>query len=365
MKTFLLVLLSLISMLFTECKKDADNPASPPQSNPHWTQINLPLNTYVEALVVAPSGAGDTNLYAGTVNYGVFRSSNNGTSWVTVNSGLPAIVNVVALEAIPNGFGGVNLFAGIWPTGLDTIGSVFLSTNNGSSWVSVSVGLPSSITVNSLAAATNGTNLFAGSTRGVFRSTNSGTNWTAANAGLDTIVSSLAAVPNGAIGTNLYAATGTGVFLSTNNGANWQSVSSGLPANTGVGALKAYASQTGTTTLLVGMGGDLNSTRIYRSTNSGASWALANSGLPTSVLTVVHSFAFVPAVTGETSVVTGTSLGVYRSTDNGTSWQAMNSGLTSSSASSVYVVAFALVPNGSGGINLFAGSNVGLWKYSL
>ncbi|MBK6876815.1 MAG: hypothetical protein IPG99_10295 [Ignavibacteria bacterium] len=62
--------------------------------------------------------------------------------------------------------------------------------------------------------AVSGTNLFAGTGRGVFLSNNNGISWTAVNNGLmNTIVLSLAVS-----GTNLFAGTYGGVFRSTNNG---------------------------------------------------------------------------------------------------------------------------------------------------
>ena len=98
-------------------------------------------NNFVNALVVS-----GTNLFAGTFNGGIFRSSNNGTSWTAVNTGLTnARVYSLAVS-------GTNLFAG-------TAGGVFLSTNNGTSWSAASTGLPNS-TVYALVASD--TSLFAG-----------------------------------------------------------------------------------------------------------------------------------------------------------------------------------------------------------
>ena len=70
-----------------------------------------------------------TNLFAGT-DGGVFLSTNNGTSWTAVNTGL---TNTVCLVLLPSR--GTNLFAGT------DGGGVFLSTNNGTSWTAVNTGL--------------------------------------------------------------------------------------------------------------------------------------------------------------------------------------------------------------------------------
>jgi photosystem II stability/assembly factor-like uncharacterized protein len=87
--------------------------------------------------------------------------------WVQTNGPYGGLVNCFAVS-------GTNLFAG-------TRGGVFLSTNNGTSWTAVNTGLTNT-DVTSLAVS--GTNLFAGTFGGVFLSTNNGTSWTAVNTGL-------------------------------------------------------------------------------------------------------------------------------------------------------------------------------------
>ena len=129
-----------------------------------WTKPVTVTNTIVYALVVS-----GTNLFAGTTGSisdgGVFLSTNNGTSWSAVNSGLTNST-VTALAVL-----GTNIFAG-------TQGGIFLSTNNGTIWTPASTGL----TNNNIFALTPDLsgNLFAGiSGGGVFLSTNNGINWTA------------------------------------------------------------------------------------------------------------------------------------------------------------------------------------------
>ena len=176
---------------------------------PQWVQTSGPYCGLVSCLAVS-----GTNLFAGTgtdldapCDGGVFLSTNNGTSWTEVNSGLTNS-DVLSLAV-----GGTNLFAGTW-------GGVFLSTNNGTSWTAI--GLTNS---DVFSLAVSGTNLFAGTRGGgVFLSTNNGTSWTAVNSGLtNSFVLSLAVS-----GMNLFAGTSGGVFLSTNNGTSWTEVNSGL-----------------------------------------------------------------------------------------------------------------------------------------
>ena len=152
--TFLTILLCILSVQI---------------SNAQWVQTNGPYGGRVECL--AASG---TNLFAGTY-VGVFLSTNNGTSWTEVNSGLTN-TNVRSLAV-----SGTNLFAGTHG------GGVFLSTNNGASWTAVNNGLVSPFVY---AFAVSGGNLFAGTLGnggGVFLSTNNGTSWTLVNNGLTSI----------------------------------------------------------------------------------------------------------------------------------------------------------------------------------
>jgi len=83
----------------------------------------------------------------------------------------------------------------------------------------------------------SGTNIFAGTERGVFLSTNNGTTWTAVNNGLPIVssdenenyynINSLAA-SNGGM---LFAGTSwsKGLFISTDDGTHWIAINEGLP----------------------------------------------------------------------------------------------------------------------------------------
>jgi hypothetical protein len=157
-----------------------------------------------------------TNIFAGTLNGGVFLSTNNGTSWT--GTGL-AGTDVVAL-----GVSGANLLAG-------TSGGLFLSTDNGASWNPVNNGLSNGTFVK--AFAVSGTNLYAGTLYdGLFLSTDNGTSWNKVNNGLaSTAVNALAVS-----GTKLFPGTSSGVFLSTNNGTSWTEVNTHL-TNANVGPL--------------------------------------------------------------------------------------------------------------------------------
>jgi len=122
-----------------------------------------------------------------------------------------------------------------------------------------------------------------------------------------------------------------GVFKSTNSGGTWAAANTGLESQQNA---SVAVDPTDPATIYAGAfeGG------VFKSTNSGGTWVATNTGL-TSLL--VFSLAIDP--TAPTTLYAGTIRGgVFRSTDSGGTWAAINIGLTNS-----YVTAVALDPTGA------------------
>jgi hypothetical protein len=140
---------------------------------------------------------------AGTKGGGIFLSTDGGTNWTAVNSGLTfKDMNVYSLAVSSS-----NIFAGTSGNDIYQSGGVFLSTDNGTNWTAVNSGLT---TWDVYCLAVKGSNIFAGTKYGgVFLTTNMGASWTAVNSGLTNMyVYSLAI-----IGNNIFAGTfGSGVW---------------------------------------------------------------------------------------------------------------------------------------------------------
>ncbi len=189
----------------------------------NWTAINSGLDTSMGTSVYALFASG-SNLFAGT-EAGVFLSVSPYTSWTAVNTGLQQF-DYYAFAQI-----GSYIFTG----GL----GVYRTSNNGASWVNLTSGLPSLLNSDFESFAVLGANVFAGDLGlGVYLSTDSGTNWSAVNTGLtDTHTQALAVD-----GPNLFAGgLNGGVFISINNGANWTAVNTGL-TNLTVLSLQVFGS---------------------------------------------------------------------------------------------------------------------------
>jgi len=267
---------------------------------------------------------GDT-IYA-EAEYGVFFSSNNGNSWFSVNTGLPAypMVNVLANK-------GDTIFAGTQNRG------IYISSNGSASWTQVNTGLTDS---NVTAIAISKNNIFAGTKGGgVFMSSNNGQLWTPENTGLtNTHVSALAIK-----GDSIFAGTfGGNVFLSMNNGGLWSAT--GLTDTVQTFAISGNKIFAGTL-----------SKGIYMSSNGGSSWAAVNTGLTCSnVNAMVVNGNDIYAGTGCSYLYGG---GVFMSSNNGQLWTAINTGII---YNSLFVYALAIEKD-----TLFAGTDSIVWKRRL
>ncbi|NQU88762.1 MAG: hypothetical protein HQ541_23715 [Mariniphaga sp.] len=159
-----------------------------------WVGTGLPSAAILDLTVL------DSFIFAGTQGGGIYRFDNLGANWIPVNSGLSAdtVTSLAVIDTV--------LFAGSWG------GGVFRSINYGSSWIPLTSGL-SEDTVTTLAAID--TQLFAGTySGGVFRSGDYGDNWVPISNGLaNDQVTSLASIDN-----SVFVGTSNGVYRSTDNG---------------------------------------------------------------------------------------------------------------------------------------------------
>ncbi len=134
----------------------------------NWSAINTGLTN----LNVWDLAYDATYLYAATADGGVFRVSISGGSWTQVNSGFPTGLDIRCLNAI-----GSKLYAGF--------NGLFVSTNNGDSWSSISNDSLAGKKIRSIYTYDNGNKIFAGTYNfGLYVSVNGGANFYSANTGL-------------------------------------------------------------------------------------------------------------------------------------------------------------------------------------
>jgi len=192
------ILIPLLIILFVICVNI---------SNGQWIQITNGLpGTGVSSL-----GSKGNNIYAGTLSNGIYLSSNNGLNWqqclnLSINTNTNSIVS-------DSNF----IFAGVGTS----LGGLYRSQNDGASWISV---LPN---LNITSIAISGNKVYAGHERmasptGVYFSSNNGTSW---------VQTSLNNKSIGAIlikGNTVFAGargTGGGVYYTNDSGNTWNSTS--------------------------------------------------------------------------------------------------------------------------------------------
>jgi len=274
-------------------------------------------------------------VYAGTQTQGVYKSSDNGLSWVAANAGIER-------TSISDMIGsGANLLAAVkadCPTSIN----IFKSTDNGTTWTGTA-GLAGKI-ANSLALRGNVVWAFFSALpneSGVARSTDNGNTWQVvpsiiANAG-ESIVSDNAIIvaednfiwrstDDGAswdvveqfaltgihsfarAGTKLFGAAGTGIQTSTDNGASWNFE----PFSNGASSLSAVGN-----TIYLG-----SDSKVFKSTDFGTTWidvstGLGHGGIQALLFDGSNLFAGTPA----------DAAGIYRSTNGGQNWEPAAAGL--------------------------------------
>lgn len=289
--------------------------------NAQWIQTNAPRGMRITSMAVSGK-----NLIAGTWENGVFISTDNGTNWTAIDSGLTNnYVNALAVT-------GNNLFAG-------TYEGVFVSTNNGTNWTAVSANnnlnpYPTLVKTFATRITDTGTDLFAGGTS-LKVSSDNGTSWGIIDNVLDgNEITSLAIN-----GTSLFVGSGyNGIYYFTNYGRSWYFIKHCF-TNKYVYSLAVQG-----TNLFAAINDG-----VYLSTDSGTNWVAVKNGM-------AYPYANSLFVNG-TNIFAGTGGGVYLSTNNGTNWAAVNDGLNND----IIVISFAV----SGAYIFISTLNNGIWMRPL
>lgn len=255
--------------------------------NNFWCLTSAPMNLKVVSLT---SNSLDY-IFAAAEDSGVYRSTNKGVSWESVNVGIDylfvmSVANSLNNELFAGSLGvyhssnmGINWIQNgtlsaavlcflIQPGGIILVGTgggIYRSTDNGMMWTKKSNGLPSpnSIDVWSLGEDNSGNIYAATSSYGVFKSSDNGNNWVEKNNGLSTIYARTIAVNS--LGHLFVGTSGGGIFLSTNGGDSWSH--SGAE-----GIITAIIINSKDDIYVGGYSG------ILRSSDNGNNWVIINEG---------------------------------------------------------------------------------------
>jgi photosystem II stability/assembly factor-like uncharacterized protein len=274
-------------------------------------------------------------VYAGTETQGVYKSTDNGSSWAAANAGIEraSISDIIAsgpnvlaaaksscpiylniFKSTDNGatWSGTNGLAGnvvhsfvikdssVWATfaALPNNSGIARSTDNGNTWQIV----PSIIT-NAGESIVSDNAIIVAEDNFIWRSTDDGVSWDVVEQFALTGIGSFAKA-----GTKLFGAARTGIQTSTDNGASWNFE----PFSDG-----AFSFSSNGSTIYLG-----SASKVFKSTDLGATWidmskGLGNGGIEALLYDGNTVFAGTPADTA----------GIYRSTNGGQSWDPAAVGL--------------------------------------
>jgi photosystem II stability/assembly factor-like uncharacterized protein len=266
-----------------------------------WSSNNFLLNTNI--LFDVELAPGTNNLFAVGRQYSigtrqVFYSADYGTNWTTKDLGIDMNASSICMVNSQIGYisgtncqvlkttdGGVNWFAVTQPTaGTNDIYTIdFVDENTG--WVFIN-----------FSAVTGGS---------IFKTTNGGTSWTQQGSNITYSIYS-ADMVDANIGYLSVNSSGQPIYKTTNGGTNWFSVTTPLTGN--IKCVKAVDAIT------VYIGASFGTVRMAKTTNGGTNWTPVT--LPVSF--DVSSIDFMDTDTGYVSGNTTTV--VCRTTNGGSSW---------------------------------------------
>ncbi|HYM12340.1 MAG TPA: hypothetical protein VEU62_16510 [Bryobacterales bacterium] len=281
----------------------------------------IPSTTGPMLLAIDPKNS--STLYVATAT-GLFKSTDGAASWSAAGSGLPDQVygqpffSLQALVIDPQNPS--TLYAATTVT-LGYGGVLFKSTDGAASWSAINSGLTGTgLQITSLAIDPKNPHTLYASGGTLFKSTDAGSNWAVANDGL--VAQSLAIDPQDS--STLYAPSDHGVLKSVDGGGTWSVVLASPPAagwvavapgerrHNPIRARTRFAR--GPSTVYAGAGG----LGILKSTDGGATWAAANSGL---TATSISALAVNPQ--NPSTVYAGVyGAGIFKSTDGASTWSA-------------------------------------------
>jgi photosystem II stability/assembly factor-like uncharacterized protein len=223
-----------------------------------WSPLSTGANS-VAALAIDPVTPSTIYAATNTPNFGVIKSTNGGTSWISL-TGLTGTGLVYSLAIDP--VSPSTLYLG-------SNGGLFKTTNGGTNWARLNA-FPS--TAFSIAIdPSSPTNIYAGS-GGIFKSTDGGTSWTNSSSGLpSTTTRSIAIDPS--TPAIIYVGTNNGVFKSTNGAASWSSASSGL----GSSAIVSLALNPTSPAIIYAGSSD---GKIFKTTSTGNNWTQSYTLIP-------------------------------------------------------------------------------------
>jgi photosystem II stability/assembly factor-like uncharacterized protein len=213
-----------------------------------WSLTGLTTGIHPNLEVGSYAINSSNDIFVGTNGLGIYRSSDQGTSWVQMNTGLTNLV-IYSLAINPAG----HIFAA-------TGAGIYYTENSGLTWIQTNFTNPTE----SIAIKSNGYIFAADVSGSVYRSTDNGVSWTNIPNGLSTATIILLAINHNG---DVFAASFFGLYKTENDGNSWTHL---IPINGMIHSLVINSIDH----IFVGFDGG-----VSRSVNNGTNWEEINAGL--------------------------------------------------------------------------------------
>ena len=261
-----------------------------------WSKTNFNEMNYGYSMAYS-----NNIIYVGTLSKGMFKSTDNGNSWVEINNGLP-IKQIWSVSVLDN-----IVFIGT------NSGGLYKSSNMGETWENANNGIASTTTIRDINRF--GNKYFAASSNAGIYVSDNGVDWQQNNSGITGLVATCLLNT----GSDLFCGVLQRVYKYDQANFVWIRTSNGLP-NSSVNSL-AYFSDNLNSYLAAGLYSSVSEFAI--SNDYGLNWVVADDALPNvPVYTVI-------AVNNV--LLLGNDYGVYISHDKGNNWSDFSQGFTGAS----------------------------------
>lgn len=284
-------------------------------------------------------------IYVGAPDGGLWKSTNNGSSWTSLSDGL-ANLGVSGIAVHPTSTNIIYILTGDgpgvistnWPS-IHNVG-VLKSINGGSTWQST--GLVFNDTNSSrghrlIMDPSSPNKLLVATSTGIYRTTNSGATWSMTQSGNFRSMEYKPGSPS-----TVYASNETNLYRSLNGGASWTQISNANFPSIGTRSLIAVSPAQPNWVYLTFTNSSGEFLGLLRSTNSGLNWSVVNAGAVdllnespsggTSGQSIGH-YALAMAVSpSNANVIDIAGLNHWRSTNGGSSFSVIATWSTDSTA---------------------------------
>jgi photosystem II stability/assembly factor-like uncharacterized protein len=294
-----------------------------------WSSV--PAAGHVDNHCIRFAPGSSTTILSGN-DGGLFRTSDGGSTWTSLNKGLAITqfyrlglskLTPTLMVAGAQDNGNMKLAGGTWSsiTNADGMGgfidfsndsnvyatiqygSLYRSTNGGSSWTSISTPSSGAWVTPFVQSPTVANTIYAGTDK-VYMSTNQGSTWTAISGAL----SGAGPLEIVKVHTNpnyLLAGDGDKLYRTTNGGSSWTDVTGTLPVAANY-LTDAVMNDNDPQMIWVTFSGYNAGQKVYRSTDGGATWTNISGTLPNIPVNCI-----VYQNTPQNPIYVGTDAGVY------------------------------------------------------